>query len=54
MSDPRRLDVLAENEAIIRFAPSDMLTSLGFEMLEAEHANGALQHLEAHAGVALL
>lgn len=54
MSDPRPIAVIAEDEPIIRFAASDMLAALGFEVLEAEGAHGALQHLEAHEGVALL
>ncbi|XYD12560.1 response regulator (plasmid) [Methylobacterium sp. NMS12] len=31
-----------------------MLTAIGFEVLEAEHAYSALQHLEANPGVVLL
>jgi CheY-like chemotaxis protein len=54
MSGSRRLAVLAEDEAIVRVAAADMLSALGFEVLEAEHAHGALQLLEAHEGVALL
>jgi CheY-like chemotaxis protein len=54
MSDQQPLAVLAEDEPIIRFAASDMLAVLGFKVLEAEHAHGALQHLEAHERVALL
>ena len=48
------LAVLAEDEALIRMATADMLSALGFEVLEAEHADDALQHLEAHGGSALL
>ncbi|MGH1575244.1 response regulator [Methylobacterium sp. P31] len=54
MSGSRRLAVLAEDEPLTRMVASDMLSALGFEVLEAEHAHGALQHLEAHADVALL
>jgi CheY-like chemotaxis protein len=54
MSASRRLAVLADDEEIVRRVAADMLTALGFEVLEAEHAHGALQHLEAHEGVALL
>ena len=54
MSGSRPLAVLAEDEPIIRMAAADLLDALGFEVLEAEHAQGALQHLEAHDGAALL
>ena len=54
MSASRPLAVLAEDEAIVRMAAADMLSALGFEVLEADHAHGALQHLEAHGGAALL
>lgn len=54
MSGSRRLAVLAEDEAVVRMAAAEMLSALGFEVLEAEHAPGALQHPEAHEGVALL
>jgi CheY-like chemotaxis protein len=54
MPDSRPLAVLAEDEPFTRFAAADMLAALGFEVLEAEHAHGALQHLEAHDDVALL
>lgn len=33
---------------------AEMLRALGFEVLEAEHAHGALRHLEANDNVALL
>jgi two-component system, response regulator PdtaR len=54
MSDSRPLAVLAEDEEFIRLVAADMLTALGFEVLEAEHAHGALRHLEACDGAALL
>lgn len=54
MSHARPLAVLAEDEPIIRFAAADMLADLGFEVLEAEHAHGALQHLEVNDNIALL
>jgi CheY-like chemotaxis protein len=54
MSGSRRLAVLAEDEAIVRMAAAEMLSAFGFEVLEAEHAQGALQHLEAHDGAVLL
>ncbi|MCJ2070641.1 response regulator [Methylobacterium sp. J-030] len=54
MSPPRPLAVLAEDDEFARLVAADMLTKMGFEVLEAEHAHGALQHLEAHDGVALL
>ncbi|KQS58176.1 response regulator receiver protein [Methylobacterium sp. Leaf361] len=54
MSGSRPIAVLAEDEAIIRMAAADMLDALGFEVLEAEHAQDALQHLEANGGAALL
>jgi CheY-like chemotaxis protein len=54
MSGSRRLAVIAEDEAIVRMAAVDMLSALGFDVLEAEHAHGALQHLEANEGVVLL
>ena len=54
MSGSRPLAVLAEDDAIVRMAAADMLSTLRFEVLEAEHAHGALQHLEACDGVALL
>ncbi|MCJ2049461.1 response regulator, partial [Methylobacterium sp. J-070] len=31
-----------------------MLSALGFDVLQAEHAHGAIQHLEANGGAALL
>ena len=52
--NPRPLAVLAEDEILIRMEAADMLAALGFEVLEAGHAAAALQHLEAHAGAALL
>jgi two-component system, response regulator PdtaR len=54
MSDSRPLAVLAEDEAVIRMAAAAMLDALGFEVLEAERADEALRHLEAHDGAALL
>ncbi|GJE14610.1 response regulator [Methylobacterium longum] len=54
MSGSRPLAVLAEDEAIIRMAVAEMLSALGFEVLEAEHAHDALKHLEANDGAALL
>jgi CheY-like chemotaxis protein len=54
MSGSRPIAVLAEDEAIIRMAAAELLSTLGFEVLEAEHAHGALQHLEAHGGAVLL
>ena len=54
MSGSRPLAVLAEDEEIVRIAAADMLSRLGFEVLEAKHAQGALQHLEANGGAALL
>ena len=35
-------------------AAAEMLSAFGFEVLEAEHAHGALRHLEANGGAALL
>ena len=35
-------------------AAAEMLSALGFEVLEAKHAHGALRHLEANGGAALL
>ena len=54
MSASRPLAVLAEDEALIRMAAAAMLDALGFEVLEAERADEALRHLEAHSGAALL
>ena len=54
MSTSCPLAVLAEDEALIRMAAAAMLDALGFEVLEAEHAHGALQHLEANSGAVLL
>ncbi|MGU3663586.1 response regulator [Methylobacterium sp. A49B] len=54
MSVPRPIAVLAEDEEFARLVAADMLTAMGFDVLEAEHALGALQHLEANDGVALL
>ena len=54
MSALRPLAVLAEDEALIRMAAAAMLDALGFEVLEAERADEALLHLEAHSGAALL
>ncbi|MDP4004144.1 response regulator [Methylobacterium sp. NEAU K] len=54
MSGSRPVAVLAEDEAIVRAAAADMLFDLGFEVLQAENAEGALQHLEAREGAALL
>lgn len=54
MSTSRPLAILAEDEALIRMAAAAMLDALGFEVLEAEHAHGALQHLEANSGAVLL
>lgn len=54
MSGPRPIAVLAEDEEFSRRVAADMLTTLGFEVLEAEHAHGALQHLEAYDGAVLL
>ncbi|SEN97242.1 Response regulator receiver domain-containing protein [Methylobacterium sp. UNC300MFChir4.1] len=54
MSGPRPIAVLAEDEEFSRLVAADMLTALGFEVLEAEHAQGALQHLEACDGAVLL
>ncbi|QGY05927.1 response regulator [Methylobacterium mesophilicum SR1.6/6] len=54
MSAPRPIAVLAEDEEFARLVAADMLTALGFDVLEAEHAHGALQHLEANERVALL
>ncbi|WP_192709691.1 response regulator [Methylobacterium sp. OAE515] len=54
MSGSRPLAVIADDEAVIRMAAADMLSALGFEVLEAEHAYGALQHLEACGGATLL
>ena len=54
MSTSRPLAVLAEDEAVIRMEAAAMLAALGFEVLEAEHADDALRYLEAHGGAALL
>jgi two-component system, response regulator PdtaR len=54
MPTRRPLAVLAEDEEFTRLIAADMLTALGFEVLEAAHAHEALQHLEANDGVALL
>jgi CheY-like chemotaxis protein len=54
MSASRPLAVLAEDEALIRMAAAAMLDALGFEVLEAERADEALRHLEAHSGADLL
>ena len=54
MSASRPIAVLAEDEEFSRLVAADMLTALGFEVLEAEHAQGALQHLEAYDGAVLL
>jgi two-component system, response regulator PdtaR len=54
MSGSRPLAVLADDDEFTRLVTADMLSAMGFEVLEAEHAQGALQHLEAHADVALL
>ncbi len=54
MSGSRPLAVLVDDEEIVRIAAADILSKLGFEVLEAEHAHGALQHLEANGGAALL
>ena len=54
MSASRPLAVLAEDEAVIRMAAADMLSALGFEVLEAERADDALRILEANGDVALL
>ena len=39
---------------MIRMAAAAMLDALGFEVLEAERADEALRHLEAHSGADLL
>ena len=54
MSTPRPIAVLAEDDEFARLVAADMLTALGFDVLEAEHAYGALQHLETNESVALL
>ena len=54
MSGSRPLAVVADDEAFVRMAAADMLSALGFGVLEAEHAYGALQHLEACGGATLL
>jgi two-component system, response regulator PdtaR len=54
MSGSRPLAVLAEDDGFTRLVTADMLTALGFEVLEAEHASDALQQLDTHADVALL
>jgi CheY-like chemotaxis protein len=54
MSGSRPIAVLAEDEAVLRMAAAAMLDALGFEVLEAERADEALRHLEAHGGAALL
>ena len=54
MSAPRPIAVVAEDEEITRSAATAMLIALGFDVLEAEHAHGALRHLEANERVALL
>ncbi|NGM37194.1 response regulator [Methylobacterium sp. DB0501] len=54
MAGSRPVAVLAEDEAIVRAAAADMLSDLGFEVLQAEHAQDALRHLEAREGIALL
>ncbi|GLS48924.1 hypothetical protein GCM10007885_17710 [Methylobacterium gnaphalii] len=46
--------VVAEDEPILRMYTADMLSDLGFEVLEAQHASEALDHLEASDGVVLL
>jgi two-component system, response regulator PdtaR len=54
MSGSRPIAVLVDDEAIVRAAAADLLSDFGFEVLQAEHAEGALQHLEAREGAALL
>ncbi|QGY01486.1 response regulator [Methylobacterium mesophilicum SR1.6/6] len=54
MSGFRPIAVLAEDEELTRVAAAEMLMALGFDVLEAEHAQGALLHLEANERVALL
>lgn len=54
MSGSRPVAVLADDEAVVRAAAADMLSDLGFEVLQAENAQAALQHLEVREGVALL
>lgn len=54
MSRSRPIAVLVDDEAIVRAAAADLLSDFGFEVLQAEHAQGALQHLEAREGAALL
>ncbi|KAA0122846.1 response regulator [Methylobacterium sp. P1-11] len=54
MSGSRPLAVLADDDEFTRLVTADILSAMGFEVLEAEHAQGALHHMEAHADVALL
>jgi CheY-like chemotaxis protein len=54
MSGSRGLAIVAEDEAVIRMEAAAMLRGLGFEVLEADCAGIALDHLQCGRPVHLL
>lgn len=57
--DPSRRGValvalVAEDEPLYRMQTADLLGEAGFEVIEVANAASALEHFEAHDGIALL
>ncbi len=54
MTEARSTVLVVEDEALLLFAIADELRLAGFEVLEANTAEGALQLLETHESIGVL